>query len=71
MANPLIESRALRVIALGLMALLLAPMFTACGGGEDLEPEEPHVYLPPPVSPAPTPVPPVNCSAIPRPPACI
>lgn len=57
------HNRALRLLALGLAALLLAPLLTACGGGEDLEAEDPAIVVPAP--------PPINCAAVPRPKACI
>lgn len=69
MANTLIYSRALRFLAMALLTLALAPLFTACGGGEDL-PEEPPTAMPPPVT-VPTPPPVINCSATPRPKGCI
>lgn len=69
MANTLIHARALRFLATALMALALAPLFTACGGGEDLA-DEPPTALPPPVT-VPSPPPVIDCNVTPRPKGCI
>ena len=52
-------TRQCRLFAFTLLCLLLSPLFTACGGGEDLE----EVEQPPRI--------PSGCAAIPRPAACI
>ena len=54
------NSRVLRWVAFAVFCLLLAPLFTGCGGGADLEEE---VATFPPI--------PTGCAVYPRPPQCI